>query len=848
VLGAVCALVVGFYAWTADPGLQELLDLGARDSYYNLLVRGFRDGQLNLKREVPPGFAELGNPPDPASGTPYLWTERNPGGDRNWMISHGLLDLSYYKGRLYMYFGVTPALVLFWPYAALTGHFLSHKDAVVIFMSVGFLAGAGMLIAGWRRYFRESGFGAVLAGTLALGLANFTPAILARSDVYEVAISCGYALTMLALAGVWGALEDARRSCRWLAAASLAYGLAVGARPSLLFGAVILLIPAAWARREKRRAGSLLLAATTPIALIVLGLMAYNLLRFDNPLEFGQRYQLPQLPRTEGTREFSPRYFWFDFQVGFLKPARWSSRLPIVRDITLPPLPRGASGDEHPFGVLTNIPLAWLALAAPLAWRSRAGKDRSTLRRFLAAVALLFGMCALTLCLHDSMALRYEMEFASPLLLLAVFGVLALERALAGQPAWRLAARCAWTLLLACSAAFNLCLSYETQADFHRGFGAALQQAGRGDEAIFQYQSALRINPDYAEAHCSLGNALLKKGAVDDAIAEYRKAVEIKPDYADAHFGLGNALLNKGGGEEAIAEYRKAVEIKPDYAEGFYNLANALVQHHNLDEAVTQYRRALEIKPAFGDARFNLGDALAMRGDLQEAAAQYRMALAISPDDANIHNNLGNVLARMGKLEEAAAQYQKALEINPDSAETHSNLGKAQMLRGDLEQAIAQCRTALAINPRYAGAYANLGTALSQKGQAREALDSWGKSLEIVPDQAEVENNVAWVLATAPDASLRDGGKAVALAGRAGEMGGSGNPKYLRTLAAAYAEEGKYDMALATARRALDLSVAQKNDALAGMLQTEIKLYEENKPMRDGTTQGSAPTGRAVPP
>ena len=110
-----------------------------------------------------------------------------------------MLDLSYYQGKLYLYFGVTPALVLFWPYVALTGHYLLHRDAVVIFFSVGFLASVGLLWAVWRRYFAEVGVWVVAAGALALGLANFTLAFLPRCDVYEVAISCGYALTMVTL-------------------------------------------------------------------------------------------------------------------------------------------------------------------------------------------------------------------------------------------------------------------------------------------------------------------------------------------------------------------------------------------------------------------------------------------------------------------------------------------------------------------------------------------------------------------------------------------------------------------------------------------------------------------------
>src|ERR1039458_7587560 len=98
--------------------------------------------------------------------------------------------MSYYREKLYLYFGITPALVLFWPYVALTGHYLLHRDAVVIFFSTGFLVGAGLLLAVWRRYFAAVSFWIIVSCIVALGLANFTPEILTRCDVYEVAISC----------------------------------------------------------------------------------------------------------------------------------------------------------------------------------------------------------------------------------------------------------------------------------------------------------------------------------------------------------------------------------------------------------------------------------------------------------------------------------------------------------------------------------------------------------------------------------------------------------------------------------------------------------------------------------
>jgi tetratricopeptide (TPR) repeat protein len=709
-LGAVCALVIGFYAWIAESGTRELSPSEAQDNYYNLLVRGFRSGQLNVSREVPP---EVIHNRDPEN--------------IKWLEGHGLFDLSYYKGKVYLYFGVTPALVLFWPYAALTGHYLPHKDAVTIFLTVGFLAGMGLLCAVWRRYFKETSVWTVAAGMLAMGLANFAPTMLGRGDVYEVPISCGYALTMLAMAGVWGAMQDGRRRWLWLAGASLAYGLALGARPSLLFGAVILLVPVAKAWREQRRVWPLLLAAGGPIVVIGLGLMIYNTLRFENPLEFGQRYQLP----LRDHQQFSLRYFWFNFRVAFLEPAQWGGHLPFVHDIASPAAPKGYDIVDHAFGILTNIPLVWLALAAPLAWRNRSLEERSMLRWFLGAVAFFFGMCALLLCLHDSMCVRYEMELAAPLVLLAVIGLLAMQRALAGQPVWRRAARCGWGLLLAFSTAFNLCLTFEAQADLDCGIGSALLRNGRVDEAIAQYRKALQFNPGYMEARFNLGSALVLKGNLDEAAAQYRKVLEIRPDYLQAEYSLGKVLLQKGDVDEAMAHLDKTATVGQDPFEKWYNFGNQFLQEPDWQCAIACYRQAIKIAP------------------------------------------------------------------------------------------------------RSADAYANLGVAFLKKGETREAIDAWQQALEMKPDQLYVLNNLAWLLATTPDASLRDGAKAVALAAQANQLSGGGNPAILRTLAAAYAEEGSYSMAAVTARRGLELATGQKDDALTATLQKEIQLYEAGKPARE---------------
>jgi hypothetical protein len=568
ILASTCALVVGIYAYTARPGFLTSPSLNAADNYYNLLVQGFHAGQLNLKEEAPPGLAQLADPYDPTANSLYP-----------------LLDLSYYKGKLYLYFGATPAVVLFWPYVALTGHYLSQKDAAVIFCVVGFLASAGLLCALWRRYFAKVNVAVVAVGTLALGLATCTPFLLARCDVYEVPISCGYALTMLTLAAIWKVLHESRKRSGWLAAGSLAYGLAVAARPSLLFGAVILLVPVALAWRERRKVCAPLLAATVPITLIGLGLMLYNALRFDSPFEFGWRYQLAGIRQNTGY-PFHLRDLWFNFRIYFLEPARWSVRFPFVHDIIVPALPAGhVGGLEHPFGVLTNMPLVWLALAVPLGWRGRSVEVRSAFCAFLVAVSALFGIAALTLGLLAFAQGRYEMEFLPALVLLAVVGILSVERSLAptsesGQadrPICRRTVRWGWGLLLSFSVAFNLLASVERCAEAHLNLGGALFQANRVQEATKHWEQALRLEPDFAEAHYNLGGVLFQAGKTQEAIEHWQQALRLKPDFAEAHYNLGVALEQAGRVQEAIGHYQQAVRLKPDFVQARNALARLQV-------------------------------------------------------------------------------------------------------------------------------------------------------------------------------------------------------------------------------------------------------------------------------
>jgi tetratricopeptide (TPR) repeat protein len=381
-----------------------------------------------------------------------------------------------------------------------------------------------------------------------------------------------------------------------------------------------------------------------------------------------------------------------------------------------------------------------------------------------------------------------------------------------------------WTRSLACTS--NNHIAYNN-------LGSVLAKEGKLAEAIGQFRKALVIKPDYAAALNNLGTALAEEGKSEEAIAQFRAALRINPASKLDHYDLGLALASEGKTEEAIAQLRAALKIDPCFGEARLNLGSLLGKSGQNEEAIAQYRKALEIQPNDLVARENLAVALFDKGEKEEAIAQYRQALEIKPNDAEACGNLGIALYDKGEKKQAIALYKKALEIDPHYEKAEYNWGSALASEGKLDDAIAHLRQAVKIKSDYAKAYSTLGLVFFDKGDTKEAIDCWRQALEFKPDQPDVQNNLAWLLATALDASLRQGAKAVALAERANQLNGSTNAAVLHTLAAAYAETGRYGDATATARRALELAVAQSDDDLAVALRREIELYEADKPTRD---------------
>ena len=266
------------------------------------------------------------------------------------------------------------------------------------------------------------------------------------------------------------------------------------------------------------------------------------------------------------------------------------------------------------------------------------------------------------------------------------------------------------------------------------------------------------------------------------------------------------------------------------------NLGEVLLQKREADEAIAHFRMALKIQPDNILAQTDLAVALFQAGRVNEAFDHFQKALALRPADALNHYNFGVALLYSGQVDEAAAQFQKAVELQPDYARDLVGFGNAALHRGQVDVAIVLFQTLLKVRPDNAEAHYMLGAIFLKTGAVNEALDHLQATLKLQPDNADACSSLAWLLATSPDPSIRNGTKAVELAQQANVLSRGTNPVILGTLAAANAEAGHFPEAVATARQARQLAAIQNNAAtaaLAAALQVQLESYQAGSPFRD---------------
>jgi hypothetical protein len=390
--------------------------------YYPLLSQALINHHLYLDIEPKPELLTLADPYDPSLNEAYR-----------------LHDASLYHGKYYLYFGPTPALCLFVPYRLITHDDFPQKLAVPLFCSAGFLLSVMLFVTILRDSFQPVSLWLKQGCVLSLGMANICPFLIRRPDVYEVAIGCAFAFLQLTFLLFYLAIRNPHSSLRWLILASVCIGASVGARPNYILAAGLFCafaIGLAWKNSAGNRgSGWIALFSLVPIVLIGLLIAWYNDLRFGNPLEFGQRYQLAgvEMAKISFFRlDNAPYNIWYNF----FSPLCSIAKFPFVDAVQ----PVGPSGNfyalqkvkgifqlggnfyglEKVAGMFQMSPVTVFALTLPLLYTRHAGKpvDRPLLLTLMFLAGSVVAIAG-PLMFISGATMRYMVDFVPTFVFLA---------------------------------------------------------------------------------------------------------------------------------------------------------------------------------------------------------------------------------------------------------------------------------------------------------------------------------------------------------------------------------------------------------------------------------------------
>ena len=302
------------------------------------------------------------------------------------------------------------------------------------------------------------------------------------------------------------------------------------------------------------------------------------------------------------------------------------------------------------------------------------------------------------------------------------------------------------------------------------------------------------------ESYVRAGDAFRRAGDVNGAMAEYRKALRLNAENAMAHDSLGALLVLAGKPADGESHLSEALRLDPDSASAHYNLGMLRFRQRRVDDAIRHLAHAVRCKPELADA----------------------------------HCTLGSLLCGRGMVEKGMLHLSEAIRFDPESAIAHQRLGSVLLSQGRLDEAISHLATAARLEPEDAGMWLSLGRAEYRTGQYRDAIDHTTKAVRIQPDDATSLREAAWIIATVPDETLRDGLRAVGFAQRACELTGYRSMEVLDVLGVCYAAAGQFEEAVWAAGQALELAQAEGQMALAQKILARIELYEQGEAYRPG--------------
>ena len=230
--------------------------------------------------------------------------------------------------------------------------------------------------------------------------------------------------------------------------------------------------------------------------------------------------------------------------------------------------------------------------------------------------------------------------------------------------------------------------------------GVAYDMMGETDRAIDDFDTAIRLYPDYGKTYIYRGLTWAKKREFNRAILDFTEAIRRDPgDAFLALSDLGNVDEEIGEHDRAIENYGRAIELNPGYVPAYYSRAGAYYAKGDYDQAIEDYGRAIWLKPNYSEAFNNRAIVYLAKGDVDKAIADFGAAIRLNPNNVKAVVNRAHIYAADGKFELADVDFSSAIKLKPDIARLYVNRARVKFYLGQAEAAISDLTTAIRLNP-----------------------------------------------------------------------------------------------------------------------------------------------------
>jgi tetratricopeptide (TPR) repeat protein len=327
----------------------------------------------------------------------------------------------------------------------------------------------------------------------------------------------------------------------------------------------------------------------------------------------------------------------------------------------------------------------------------------------------------------------------------------------------------------------------------------------------------LRVRQRGADGWFAKDDAVL----LDEAIPFFTARLRGNSRDAQAYAHRGRAWQEKGDTEPALRDYDDAIRTATEVGEPVYGPLGVV-------------RFPLRRMPAYAPQASwyrSRGLLYEQKGDVDRALREFAEAVRINPQDPLTYLVRGRAYKDRKDYDRAIADYGEAIRLDPQWASAYFNRANAFKARKDYDRAITDYGEAIRLDPADPDALFNRANAYKAQQRYAAAVRDLTEVIRLDAKDADAHDALAWLLATCRDAKVRDGARAVELAGTACDLTDGKSARYLATLAAAFAEVGRFDLAVRWQQRALESPAYAEDEAARA--RRRLQMFEDRQPYRD---------------